>query len=173
MIVLVVANMPSLWRHDYVDPALERDEDPPAYWDEAADVLDSGGDGFRVLQAPGQEFGAYRWGITVDQPLPGVTSRPVVTRDVLPLGSPQAMDLLFAFDDRFQDRVIEPASIAPIARLFGADTMWIANDAAYERFRTPRPGATTALFAAEPDGLGSTRRVRRGVPAGTGGDDAR
>jgi arabinofuranan 3-O-arabinosyltransferase len=153
VVVLVVANMPSLWRHDYVDPALDRDQEPPAYWDEAADALDAGGDGLRVIQAPGQEFGAYRWGITVDQPLPGVTRRPVVTRDVLPLGSPQAMDLLFAFDDRFQDRVVEPASIAPTARLFGADTIWVANDTAYERFRTPRPRATTALFAAEPDGL--------------------
>ena len=61
-----------------------------------------------MLQVPGAEFGAFRWGYTVDPPLPGLTERPLVTRDLLPLGSPPAMDLLFALDDRFQAGVVEP-----------------------------------------------------------------
>ena len=32
--------------------------------------------GGRVLQLPGQEFGAFRWGYTVDPPLPGLTDTP-------------------------------------------------------------------------------------------------
>jgi arabinofuranan 3-O-arabinosyltransferase len=152
--VLAVLNLPSLWRHDYVDPALERDQDPPAAWLEAAAALDAGDPGYRVLQVPGQEFGAYRWGYTVDQPLPGLTDRPLVTRDLLPLGSPQAMDLLYALDDRFQDGVLEPQAIAPIARMFGADTLWVTNDTAFERFRTPRPEPLTSTFSTPPDGLG-------------------
>ena len=71
---------------------------------------------------PGQEFGAFRWGYTVDPPLPGMIDRPLVTRDLLPLGSAAAMDLLYALDDRFQSGTVEPATIAPIARLLGADT---------------------------------------------------
>ena len=46
-----------------------------------------------------------------------------MTRDLLPLGSPAAMDLLDALDDRFQAGSAELASVAPIARLFGADTI--------------------------------------------------
>ena len=62
---------------------------------------------------PGQEFGAFRWGYTVDPPLPGLTERPLVTRDLLPLGSAAAMDLLYALDDRFQAGVVEPARDRP------------------------------------------------------------
>ena len=107
-----------------------------------------------MLQLPGAEFGAFRWGYTVDPPLAGLTDRPLVTRDLLPLGSPQAMDLLYALDDRFQSGVIEPSAIAPIARLLGADTVWVTGDAAFDRFRTPRPELVHDLFGAEVDGLG-------------------
>ncbi|MBA3801828.1 MAG: DUF3367 domain-containing protein, partial [Acidimicrobiia bacterium] len=149
-----IANMPSLWRHDYVDPALARDEDPPEAWDQATDALDAGDDDYRVLELPGQEFGAYRWGYTVDQPLPGLTERAIVTRDLLPLGSPMAMDLLFALDDRFQEGIAEPGAIAPVSRLLGADTIWVPGDAAFDRFRTPRPEQSSAFYADTPPGLG-------------------
>ena len=44
---------------------------------------------------------------------------------------------LYAFDERFQSGTVERGSIAPIARLLGADRIWLANDAAFDRFRTP------------------------------------
>ena len=100
-------------------------------------------DGYRVLQLPGSEFGAFRWGYTVDQPLPALTERPLVTRDLLPLGSAAAMDLVFALDDRFQDGVVDVAAIAPIARLLGVDTIWVADDVAFDRFRLARPRSST------------------------------
>jgi arabinofuranan 3-O-arabinosyltransferase len=151
VVALAVVNLPSLWNGAFVDPALARDQDPPEAWREAAAMLDrSGSDGRdgRVLQLPGAEFGAFRWGYTVDQPLPGLTEKPLVTRDLLPLGSAGAMDLLFAFDNRLQDGVLEPASVAPIARLLGVDTIWLANDLAYDRFQTARPPVVSDLVGA-------------------------
>ncbi|MEO6158516.1 MAG: alpha-(1-_3)-arabinofuranosyltransferase family protein, partial [Ilumatobacteraceae bacterium] len=117
---LAMLNLPALWNHGFIDPALERDENPPAAWSQAAAALDASSLEARVLQLPGQEFGAFRWGYTVDPPLPGMTAKPLATRDLLPLGSPGAMDLLYAFDDRIQTSTVEPASIAPVARLLGA-----------------------------------------------------
>ena len=137
--ILAVANLPALTGRRWVDPAIDRDQDPPAAWSDAAAALDAGDTRARVLQLPGQEFGAFRWGYTVDPPLPGMTEKPLVTRDLLPLGSAAAMDLLFALDDRFQSGTVEPAAIAPVARLLGADTIWITGDAAFDRFRTARP----------------------------------
>jgi arabinofuranan 3-O-arabinosyltransferase len=140
-LVLLLLDMPGLWNGSIVDPTLERDERPPAAWQEATadlDIEDAAPSG-RVLVLPGAEFGAYRWGYTVDQPLPGLTERAIVTRDLLPLGSAPAMDLLYAFDDRFQDGVAEPASLDTVARLFAADTVWLVNDLDVERFRTARP----------------------------------
>lgn len=148
VVLVVLANLPGLWTGAFVDPALERDQDPPDAWREAAASVDG-----RVLMLPGVEFGAYRWGYTVDQPLPGLGDAPLVTRDLLPLGSAAAMDLLYALDDRIQDGVLEPASIAPVARLLGARTIWSTNDLAFDRFRTARPEVVRdALVAA--DGVG-------------------
>lgn len=148
--LLVLANVPGLWTGAFVDPALERDQDPPDAWLAAADALDAAeGDG-RVLMLPGVEFGAYRWGYTVDQPIPGLAHAPLVTRDLLPLGSPAAMDLLYALDDRIQDGVLEPSSLAPIARLLGADTIWSTNDVAFDRFRTARPEVVRDAISSAP-----------------------
>ena len=148
---LAVVNLPALWSGGFTDPVLDRDGSPPDSWTAATDELDTLDDGYRVLQLPGAEFGAFRWGYTVDQPLPGMTDRPLVTRDLLPLGSPGAMDLVFALDDRAQSGVLEPDSLAPVSRLLGVDTIWGANDAAFERFRTARPEVVADVIAAAPD----------------------
>ena len=154
---LAIANLPVLFTGGFVDPNLTRQQDPPAAWTQAADALSAAPAGFRVFQLPGEEFGAFRWGYTVDPPLPGLTTKPLVTRDLLPLGSPGAMDLIYALDNRFQDGTAEMSEVAPIARLLGVDTIWLPNDAAFERFRTPRPELTEQQFAkaAGTDGLGS------------------
>ena len=150
---LVLANLPGMWTGAWVDPALDRDEDPPRAWIDASATLDAGDRSGRVLQVPGAEFGAYRWGYTVDQPLPGLTEAPLVTRDLLPSGSPAAMDLLYALDDRIQAGTAEPESIAPIARLLGVDTVWLTNDIAFDRFRTARPEVVRDLVS-DADGVG-------------------
>lgn len=155
VILLAIVNLPALFDGNLVDPALERDETPPAAWLQAADDLSATSSEFRVLELPGSEFGAFRWGYTVDPPLPGLTTKPLVTRDLLPLGSPGVMDLLYALDDRMQDHTLDPDAIAAVARYLGADTIWVANDLAFDRFRTPRPEAVSALFEREPEGLGT------------------
>jgi arabinofuranan 3-O-arabinosyltransferase len=164
VIALAIVNLPALFDGGFVDPALVRNENPPAAWRQAASVLDTGSMENRVMQLPGAEFGAYRWGYTVDPPLPGLTNKPLITRDLLPLGSPGLMDLLYALDDRAQSNTLDPASIAPVARLFGADTLWVANDMAFDRFRTPRPELTDQLFASRPTGLGAPTSYGPPVP---------
>jgi len=157
LVVLALANLPSLYGADLVDPAIDRDADVPEEWTEAGAMLDADGHDGRVLQLPGAEFGAFRWGYTVDQPVVALSDDPLVTRDLLPLGSAAAMDLLYALDDRFQEEVAEPEAVAPVARLLGVDTIWLANDLEFERFRTPRPETVDALLGTvdrRPEGLG-------------------
>lgn len=154
IVVLAIVGIPAATSGGYVDQALVRDQDVPAAWRDAASALDAGSTEHRVLQLPGSEFGAFRWGYTVDPPLPGLTDKPLVTRDLLPLGSPGAMDLLYALDNRFQNGTIDPQAIARVSRLLGVDTIWVANDLAFDRFRTPRPELVSALFGDAPAGLG-------------------
>ena len=66
VIGLAVLNLPALFDGGFVDPALERDQDPPSAWRQAAAALDAGSTEHRVMQLPGAEFGAFRWGYTVD-----------------------------------------------------------------------------------------------------------
>jgi arabinofuranan 3-O-arabinosyltransferase len=159
VVMLAVVNLPALWRAELVDPALERDQHPPQAWYDAAALLDARPSGFRVLQLPGAEFGAFRWGYTVDPPLPGLTTRPIVTRDLLPLGSPAAMDVLYALDDRVQSGVVEPASVTAVARLLGSDVIWLSNDAAFDRFSTARPEPLAHLLTDARSGLGAVTDV--------------
>ena len=132
---LMVLNLPAWWTGGFVDPNLARDE-PPAAWVEAAQDLNERPGDYRVLQLPGTEFGSFRWGHTNDQPLTWMVDRPLITRDLLPLGSPGAMDLVFALDDRVQDHTLESAALPAIARLLGVDSIWITNDVAHERYRS-------------------------------------
>ena len=153
---LALYNLPVLTGANLVDPALERDQDQPEAWTAASAALDAAPEGYRLWQLPGAEFGAFRWGYTVDPPPPGVTTRPLVTRDLLPLGSAGAMDLAYAMDDRFQAGVAEIDAVAPVARLLGADTVWLTGDAAFDRFRTARPELTEDLFGRAADDGGAS-----------------
>jgi len=137
---IVLAATPSWWTAALVDPNLDRDADPPAAWQAGAADLAARPVTGRVLQLPGAEFGAFTWGVTVDQPLPYLTDRGVVTRDLLPLGSAAAMDLVWALDDRAQDGILEPDSIGPVARWLGVEHIWLAGDLDVERYDTARPG---------------------------------
>jgi len=162
VVVLVAANLPSLWVAHLVDPAISRQQDVPRAWTDAATALQDSDPFARVLQLPGAEFGSFRWGHTVDPPLPGITDKPVLTRDLLPLGSASMMDLLYALDDRIQSGQFEPSSLAPIARLLTADRIWVVGDQAYDRFRTLPPEVFAALLAQLPAGLSG--RADYGAP---------
>ncbi len=159
----MVINLPIVNNRGFVDEAIDRDQDPPTYWTDAAERIDGRADGSRVLQLPGAEFGSFRWGHTNDQPFVGLGSTPLVTRDLLPLGSAAAMDLLFALDDRVQDGVLEADAVAPVARLLGANTILLTNDMAFERYRTARPEIVDALLT-DPDVDGLSTVERLGTP---------
>ena len=163
VVLLAVANLPALFDGGLVDPALERDQTPPSAWLHAADALSATSSEYRVMQLPGSEFGAFRWGYTVDPPLPGLTTKPLITRDLLPLGSPGVMDLLYALDDRIQQGILEPTSVAPVARYLGVDTVWVPNDLAFDRFRTPHPVTINDILTRRPAGLGAPTSY--GTPA--------
>lgn len=158
VMVLIGVNLPALFGGRLIDPVMTRPNDLPAAWIEAADFLDQRFDqGYTgsVLLVPGIESAAYRWGYPVDPILPGLTKKPVISRDWLPLGSAPLMDLVYALDDSFQSGTARAESVAPIARLLGADTVMVVNSHQYERFRTIRPERNRHLFINDPPGLSS------------------
>lgn len=135
---LVILNLPAWWTGGFVDPNLQR-RDPPPSWVDAAEHLNARPGDHRVLQIPGTEFGTFRWGHTNDQPLTWMLERPLIGRDLLPLGSPEVMDLIYALDDRIQDHTLDAESMPAVARLLGVDSIWVTNDVAHERYRSAPP----------------------------------
>ncbi|HYF46782.1 MAG TPA: alpha-(1-_3)-arabinofuranosyltransferase family protein, partial [Acidimicrobiales bacterium] len=152
-VVLVVANLPATWVGQMVDRNLRRDEDLPQYWEDAAEHLDAQPHDTRILELPGTDFAAYRWGNTVDPITPGLIDRPYAARELIPLGTPVSANLMNAIDRPLQEGTFDPDALAPLARMIAAGDVVLRSDLEYERFRTPRPETTWALLRSVP-GLG-------------------
>ena len=138
MIVLAAVNLPSVWNGTVLGENLMRDEDIPGVLGRRDRDLNSGPQDTRVLEIPGADFASYRWGNTVDPITPGLTDRPYVARELVPWGSPATADLLNALDRRLQEGVLDPATIAPIARLMSVGDVLFRADLQTDRFDVPR-----------------------------------
>jgi hypothetical protein len=156
VIALAMVNLPSLWNGSIYGTSLQRDENLPAYWTAAINALDARSHQTRILELPGADFAAYRWGGTVDPITPGLTDRPYVARELVPWGSSATADLLNAFDRRLQEGVLDPAAIAPIARLMNVGDIVYRADLETDRFDLARAVPTWLLLTdpSTPAGLG-------------------
>ncbi len=137
--VLIFANLPTLWTGEMVAKNLQRPEQIPEYWQQAADYLQAHDDGTRVLELPGSDFASYRWGNTVDPVTPGLMDRGYASRELFQYGSAQSASLLDALDHRLHEDTIDPRAVAPIAQIMAAGTIVDRSDLQYERFRIVRP----------------------------------
>ncbi|MCU1379605.1 MAG: hypothetical protein JWN29_2588, partial [Acidimicrobiales bacterium] len=163
--IVAAVGIPPLWTGNFIGENLQRPEDVPQYWKDAAAYLDGRGDATRVLEIPGADFASYRWGNTVDPVLPGMMDRPYAARELIPYGSEASADLLAAFDRRLQEGVLETGAIAPVARLMGVGDVVVRSDLQYERYRTPRPLTLWNLLTNPvPAGLGSPKGFGKAVP---------
>jgi arabinofuranan 3-O-arabinosyltransferase len=137
-LALVAANLPAAWTGGLVAANLSRPSALPAYWTAAARYLNAGGDS-RVLGLPGEDFAAYSFGVTEDPVAPGLLDRGFVTRQVVPVGTPAAANLVQAVDEPIQEGTLDFAALAPIARLMGVGSILLQSDLQYERYNLPLP----------------------------------
>ncbi len=155
---IAIGTMAPVMINGFLSEHLDRPEEIPAVWREAAAVLntraeDGTGNPSRVLEVPGAPFAAHRWGNTVEPILPSMLDRPHVAREVLPYGSEATANLLDAFDRRMQEGIFEPSTLAPLARLFAAGDVVVRSDLAFERFRTPEPSALWQVLSLSTPGV--------------------
>ncbi len=168
--LLLVANLPTLWTGDMVADNLQRPEELPQYWLDAAAYLDGRGDDTRVLEVPGADFASYRWGNTVDPITPGLMSRGYVARELFTWGSAPSANLLNAYDRRFHEGDMDPDAVTPIARLMAAGDLTLRSDLQYERYRVARPRQMWQLLNTSP-GLGSPVVFGEGTPPNRAGPE--
>ncbi|HSO96147.1 MAG TPA: alpha-(1-_3)-arabinofuranosyltransferase family protein [Acidimicrobiia bacterium] len=160
---LTIINLPALWNGTYYGKNLQRAETLPSYWTDAISKLDKGSHNTRILELPGADFSAYRWGDTVEPITPGLTDRPYAARELIPYGSAPSANLLDAFDRRLQLGLLEPASVAPVARFMGVGDVVLRNDLQVDRFNLARPKATALTFTPTPTGLAAPLTFGHGL----------
>jgi arabinofuranan 3-O-arabinosyltransferase len=159
LLVAIVGSLPGEWG-GLIAARFHR-KDVPSYWYDAGSTLDEGKG--NVLELPGIDFASYRWGHTLDPVSIGLTSRPVIARELVPQGSPVGVSLLNAVDRSLQEGWVESRALAPMARLLGASTILARNDLEYERYRTARPQEVWRALTAPDSGLGPPEEI--GTPS--------
>lgn len=126
---------------------------PPLYATQAAYHLNHTHPDTRVYALPGNDFGADRWGDTIDTIWPALLNRPFVTHEQQVMGSLPTANLLAALDTPLQQGTMDPNTIAPIASLMSAGDLLVQYDQAYEKYNTPNPQVVAKAFATTPKGL--------------------
>jgi hypothetical protein len=156
VMVLAIVNLPALWTGDFYTQALTRDENIPQYWTDAIAALDAQPHDTRVLEIPGSDFAAYRWGETIDPITPGLMDRPYVARELVPWGSAASADLLNALDQRIQEGTLDPSALAPVARLMASGSIVYRADLQTDRYDLVRAVPLwNFLTQPRPEGLGA------------------
>ncbi|HET9077293.1 MAG TPA: alpha-(1-_3)-arabinofuranosyltransferase family protein [Acidimicrobiales bacterium] len=162
---LVAANLPALWTGGLIAANLSRPSRLPTYWTAAASYLNSLGSSTRVLGLPGEDFGAYSWGVTQDPVPPGLLDRSYVSRQVVPAGSPASANLLQALDEPIQEGTFDPAALAPVARLMSVGQILLQSDLQYERYHLPLPQVLYRELVPPPAGISGPRAFGAPDPA--------
>ena len=161
---LVAAANPPAWNGSTVLDRYTFPTPVPSYVTQAANALNAQNTDTRVFAIPGDNFGAYRYGNTVDPIWPGLLTRPFVTREQLPLGSLPSYDMTYALDVPMQNRTADPAALAPMARLMSVGRRPRAER---HRLRALRPPSTAVVLAvaASPPGRALGPGRLRDAPA--------
>lgn len=137
VVALIALSNPTRYISGSFDPTLERTPIPDSWRNFVDAVKDSSHTDSRIVQLPGQEFGAYTWGYTVDPALPAVTRTPLLTRDLIPLGNESMMNLLWATDEAFREGRLHPNALQSLSRVLSTHTFFFPGDLDNKRYGTP------------------------------------
>ena len=147
----------------------------PAHWrDAVADADRDTPGGRRVAVFPGELFGYYRWGDTMDPVGPALSERPLLIREIVPYADRRSSQFQEVVDDLVQQDRLVPDQLERLLRLTGAGTVLVPTDGRPERSgaldpaRAERALSGEALLRRPAESYGPRLRV---VPArGWGGD---
>ena len=142
-----------LWTGSTVVDGLTQPVTPPPYVMQAVHHLNTTHPGLRVYGLPGNNFGAYRWGDTIDTVYPAYLNRPFVTHEQQTMGSLPTADLLEAVDTPLQEGTMDTSTLAPMMSLMSVGDVLVQYDLAYEKYSTPDPRRLALDFATTPPGL--------------------
>jgi arabinofuranan 3-O-arabinosyltransferase len=146
--LMVLAALP-LIRGQAIDTQLSYKKIPAA-WTQVARGLDRTlPANARAIVLPGQIFGYYTWGGTLDAILPRLTSKPVAVRYETPYSDLHAVDLLTTIDDLVQQNRLVPGELTPLLRLIGARAVISGADDDISRSGALDPASAAQVLAGQ------------------------
>jgi hypothetical protein len=119
----------------------------PSSWPDALDdAAAAAGPNARTAVLPGEIFGMYRWGGTMDPVGPGLQRRPVAIREVVPYADQRSAQLQTVVDDLVQQDRLVPGQLGRLLRLMGVAQVLVGTDSDRRRSGAIDPvGAAVAL----------------------------
>jgi arabinofuranan 3-O-arabinosyltransferase len=120
-----------------------------------ADRAQPTGTGTMVL--PGELFGWYRWGGTLDPIGPALSRRPVAIREIVPYAGARSSQLQIAVDDLVQQDRLVPGQLGPLLRLLDVGQVLVAADSRRVRSGALDPVSVERALAGQ-TGLASASR---------------
>jgi len=139
VVVFVASSLP-VWTLDLY-PENRKLDSVPAYWDDAADWLNSeGADATgRVLVLPGSTSTTYRWGYVGDDIFTALLSVPHLRQGAFPASTPEAHSLLAALDRSVGDPAYRVEAQLDVLRRLGVRFVVVRNDLDWRALQQPRP----------------------------------
>jgi arabinofuranan 3-O-arabinosyltransferase len=122
----------------------------PAHW--RAAVSDAERDtprDRRVAVVPGELFGYYRWGDTMDPVGPALSRRPLLIREIVPYADRRSSQLQEVADDLVQQDRLVPGQLERLLRLMGAGTVLVPADGRVERSGALDPARAERALSTE------------------------
>ncbi len=123
----------------------------PVAWHQVAADLSRRSDNTRALIEPGQLFAFSRYGGTIDELLPALTSHLVTSRYIVPFADLRSVDLQWSVDDLINQQRALPGQLPPLLDLMGVGDLVLAADR--DRARGGGPPLATALDALRAGGV--------------------
>ena len=130
-----------------LDAKFTWDEIPDPWEQAAADVDARLGERDRGLVLPGQLYGFYDWGATVDPILPVLAEEPVSSRTAVPYADLHAVDLLWTVDSLVQQERAVPGQLEPLLGWMGIGTVVTGTDDVVERSGAVAPAEAARALA--------------------------
>ena len=125
--------------------------DVPAHWrDAVADAERDTPHDRRVAVLPGELFGYYRWGDTMDPIGPALSKRPLLIREIVPYADRRSSQLQEVMDDLVQQDRLVPGQLPRLLRLMGAGSVLVPADGRPERSGALEPARVEHALRDEP-----------------------
>ncbi len=123
----------------------------PAHWRSAiADADRDTASDRRVAVMPGELFGYYRWGDTMDPIGPALSERPLLVREIVPYADRRSSQFQEVVDDLVQQDRLVPGQLERLLRLSGAGTLLVPADGRPERSGALDPARAERALSEEP-----------------------